>query len=150
MAAETAGTEDAANAAAPIGNSQDDGQMIAREERLKVGTEEHETGRVRLRKRVRTEQQSVEVPVQREELVVEREKVHPNSPEARTAAGIDASDREETITLREERPVVDKEIVATETVNVGKRTVEDSETVSGEVRKEEIDVEGEDQTGTHR
>jgi uncharacterized protein (TIGR02271 family) len=119
-----------------------DGEMVAREERLKVGTEQHETGRARLRKRVRTERQNVEVPVQREELVVEREKLDANDPAARSAGRIDAAgDAEETVTLREERPVVDKETVATEKVDVGKRTVQDTETVSGDVRKEEIDVE---------
>ncbi|QCP05121.1 PRC and DUF2382 domain-containing protein [Brevibacterium sp. CS2] len=117
-------------------------QVVAHEERLKVGTEQREAGKARLRKRVVSENQQVEVPVQREELVVERESIDPNSAEARTGS-IDgrADGAEETITLREERPVVDKETVATEKVNVGKRTVTDSETVSGEVRKEQIDVD---------
>lgn len=117
-------------------------QVVAHEERLKVGTEQREAGKARLRKRVVSEKQQVEVPVQREELVVERESIDPNSAEARTGS-IDsrADGAEETITLREERPVVDKETVATEKVNVGKRTVTDSETVSGEVRKEQIDVD---------
>ncbi|MGJ9374230.1 DUF2382 domain-containing protein [Nesterenkonia sp. CF4.4] len=125
--------------------------MIAHEERLKVGTEEREAGQVRLHKRVRTEHQNVEVPVQREELVVEREKVDPNSADARSAGTINEDGREEeTVTLREERPVVEKETVATEKVNVGKRTVQDTETVSGEVRKEEIDVEEDGQPGAKR
>ena len=91
-----------------------------------------------------TEHQQVEVPVEREELVVEREKIDPNSPAGRTGAIGDTEETEETITLREERPVVGKETVATEKVNVGKRKVVDTETVGGEVRKEEIDVEAED------
>lgn len=126
-------------------------EMVAHEERLKVGTEQREAGQVRLHKRVRTENQSVDVPVQREELVVEREKVDPNSAEARSAGQIDeAGHQEEVVTLREERPVVDKETVATEKVNVGKRTVQDTETVSGEVRKEEIDVDGDAEPGRKR
>ncbi|MCH8562746.1 PRC and DUF2382 domain-containing protein [Nesterenkonia sp. LB17] len=126
-------------------------KMVAHEERLKVGTEQREAGQVRLRKRVRTENQSIEVPVQREELVVERETVDPNSAEARSAGTIDDAGRQdEVVTLREERPVVDKETVATEKVNVGKRTVQDTETVSGEVRKEEIDVEGDAEPGAKR
>lgn len=125
--------------------------MVAHEERLKIGTEQREAGQVRLRKRVRTENQSIEVPVQREELVVEREKVDPNSADASSAGTIDDAGREdEVVTLREERPVVDKETVATEKVNVGKRTVQDTETVSGEVRKEEIDVEGDAKPGAKR
>lgn len=120
-------------------------QAVAHEERLKVGKEEHVAGKARLRKRVVSEHQQVEVPVEREELVVEREKIDPNSPAARTGAIGDVNEtEEETITLREERPVVGKETVATEKVNVGKRTVVDTETVGGEVRKEEIDVEADD------
>lgn len=126
-------------------------KMVAHEERLKVGTEQREAGQVRLHKRVRTEHQNVEVPVKREELVVEREQLDPNSAEARPTGRIDeAGQEEEVVTLREERPVVDKETVATEKVNVGKRTVQDTETVSGEVRKEEIDIEGDAQPGTKR
>jgi uncharacterized protein (TIGR02271 family) len=127
-------------------------QATAHEERLKVGTEQHQSGQARLRKRVRTEHQTVEVPVKREELVVERESVDPDSPEARAASKIDgnADAVEETVTLREEHPVVDKETVATEKVNVGKRTVQDTETIEGDVRKEEIEVEGDDRPDTHR
>ncbi len=117
---------------------------MAHEERLVVGKEEHVTGKARLRKRVVTEHQQVDVPVEREELVVEREKIDPNSPAARTGAIDDTGETEETITLREERPVVDKETVATEKVNVGKRKVVDTETVEGDVRKEEIDIEADD------
>ncbi|GAA1139202.1 DUF2382 domain-containing protein [Nesterenkonia lutea] len=126
-------------------------RMVAHEERLNVGTEQREKGEVHLRKRVRTEHQNVEVPVQREELVVEREEVDQNNPGAASAGTInDVGEDEETVTLREERPVVEKETVATEKVNVGKRTVQDTETVSGDVRKEEIDVEGDGPSGANR
>lgn len=119
-------------------------QAVAHEERLKVGKEDQVAGKARLRKRVVTEHQQVDVPVEREELVVEREPVDPNSPQARAGSLDDAEDTEETVTLHEERPVVDKETVATEKVNVGKRKVVDTETVEGDVRKEEIDVETDD------
>lgn len=116
-------------------------QAVAHEERLVVDKQEQVAGKVRLRKRVVTEHQQVDVPVEREELVVERETIDPDSPAARSG-GIDSTEEsEETITLRQERPVVGKETVATEKVNVGKRKVVDTETVEGEVRKEEIDVE---------
>jgi|SRR5690625_4060988 len=119
-------------------------QAVAHEERLKVGKEDQVAGKARLRKRVVTEHQQVDVPVEREELVVEREPVDPNSPQARAGSLDDAEDTEETVTLHEERPVVDKETVATEKVNVGKRKVVDTETVEGDVRKEKIDVETDD------
>lgn len=119
-------------------------QAVAHEEHLVVDKQEHIAGKARLRKRVVTEHQQVDVPVEREELVVEREKIDPNSPAARTDAIDDTAETDETITLREEHPVVGKKTVATEKVNVGKRKVVDTETVGGEVRKEEIDVEAED------
>ena len=128
-------------------------QAVAHEENLVVGKEEHVTGQARLRKRVVTEHQQVDVPVEREELVIEREKIDESSPAARAGTIDEAGETEETITLHEERPVVDKETVATEKVNVGKRKVIDTETVEGDVRKEEIDVETDadtDPRGTSR
>ena len=132
-------------AGAPVADEAGE-QAVAREEHLKVGKQDHVAGKARLRKRVVTEHQQVDVPVEREELVVERETIDPNSPQARSAGGSldNAEETDETITLHEERPVVDKETVATEKVNVGKRKVVDTETVGGEVRKEEIDVEADD------
>ena len=141
------GAENASrSAAAPDNTATDDGgeQAVAHEERLKVGKQAHVTDQVRLRKRVVSERQQVDVPVEREELVVEREKIDPNSREARSGSLDDAADSDETVTLHEERPVVDKETVATEKVNVDKRKVTDTETVSGDVRKEEIDVDSDD------
>lgn len=123
---------------------------VAREERLNVGTQDQVTEQVRLRKRVVSEHQQVEVPVEREELVVERQSIDPDSPEAQAGSLDDAHDSDETITLHEERPVVDKETVATEKVNVGKRKVTETETVDAEVRKEEIDVEQDNQDDTKR
>lgn len=125
------------------GGGQDGEEAVAHEEQLVVGKQDHVAGKARLRKRVVTEHQQVDVPVEREELVVEREKLDQISPAARTGS-IDEQDSEETVTLHEERPVVGKETVATEKVNVGKRKVVDTETVDGEVRKEEIDVDAED------
>ncbi len=122
-----------------------DGTMVAHEERLRVDTQQQEAGRARLRKRVRTETENIEVPVRREELVVEREAIDPDSAEARSTAPIaEGRDEEEVITLKEERPVVEKETVATEKVNVGKRTVQDTEAVTADLRKEEIDVDEDD------
>lgn len=120
------------------GRTTDDAEVTLSEERLNVGTEEREAGHVRLRKYVTTEEEQVTVPVQKEKLVVEREPV-----EGRSAGRIDDSaHQDETITLREERPVVDKETVDVEKVRVGKETVTEQETVSGTVRKEHADIEG--------
>lgn len=105
------------------------------EERLDVGTERRETGQARLRKYVVTETEQVEVPVQREELVVER------TPATGEDRGGTLGDDETVVTLHEERPVVDKETVATENVSLGKKTVTDTETVTEQVGHEEVDVQ---------
>ena len=52
-----------------------DDAMTRSEEELRVGTQTRERGRARLRKYVTTEQQTVTVPVQREEVRVEREPI---------------------------------------------------------------------------
>jgi uncharacterized protein (TIGR02271 family) len=114
-----------------------DDAMTRSEERLKVGTETREAGRARLRKHVVTEHQQVTVPVSREEVVVEREEIT-DANRGAAYAGAAISEEEHEVTLREERPVVDKEAVPVERVRLGTETVRETETVSGEVRKEEI------------
>ena len=111
--------------------------VVAHEERLNVGTERREAGRARLRKHVVTDTQNVEVPVQREELHVDREDLGGKPTDHRI--GEDTAD--ETVTLYEERPVVSKETVATERVGVSKETVSDTENVQADVRHEEIEVD---------
>ena len=115
--------------------------VVVRDEQLNVGTESRESGRVRLRKHSYTDTETVEVPVSREEVVVEREPVDPNSPEALGGTG----DEEVVVTTREEVPVVDKTATA-EKVTVDKNRVQDTERVSGTVQREDVEVEGQDGT----
>lgn len=119
-----------------------DDAMTRSEERLNVGTERVETGRARLRKYVVTEQQQVEVPVTREEVRVEREPI----TDANRDAALDGpaiSEDEHEVVLHEERPVVEKETVPVERVRLDADRVTGTETVDEEVRKEQIDVDGE-------
>ncbi|WP_129657783.1 DUF2382 domain-containing protein [Rothia uropygialis] len=124
-----------------------DNDVVAHEERLAATdqTERRETGQVRLRKHVKTDTETVEVPVRHEEVQVERTKIDPDSAEARQAAAGNefGEDEDVTVTAYEERPVVDTETVATERVSLNKQAREDTETVSGQVRKEEIEVDDE-------
>ena len=120
-----------------------DTAMTRSEEQLRVGTETRETGRARLRKHVVTEQQNVTVPVSREEVTVEREPItDANRGAARSGPAI--SDEEHEVTLRAERPVVEKEAVPVERVRLGTQTHTEHETVGGEVRKEQIEVDSDD------
>ena len=110
--------------------------MTRSEERLNVGTERVETGRVRLRKYTVTEEQQVKVPVTHEEVRLEREPVGDGD-----TSGARIADEEREITLHEERPKVEKETVPVEKVRLGKETVRDEQTVSGRVRKERVEVD---------
>ena len=123
-----------------VSGRETDAAMTRSEEELRVGTAQRETGRVRLRKHVVTENQQVSVPVSREEVTLEREPItEANRGEAYDGPAI--SEEEHEVTLHAERPVVDVEAVAVERVRLGKETVTDQETVGGEVRKEEIELD---------
>ncbi|MDQ4488857.1 PRC and DUF2382 domain-containing protein [Sinomonas sp. ASV486] len=121
-----------------------DDAMTRSEERLHVGTEQRETGRARLRKYVTTENVTKTVPVQREEVRLERE---PITDENRDAAmdGPDLSEEEHEVTLHEERPVVDTETVPVERVRLGTETQTDERTVSRDTAKEHIEADGVDE-----
>ncbi|WP_238695358.1 DUF2382 domain-containing protein [Ornithinimicrobium flavum] len=114
-----------------------EGSMTLHEEQVDVGTERVETGRVRLRKHVVTDQETVTVPVQREEFEVVREPVA--GEDARDGARLGEDEAE--VTLHEERPVVDKDVVATERVGLEKQTVTDEQQVVTDVSHEEVDVD---------
>ncbi|MEU8234794.1 PRC and DUF2382 domain-containing protein [Actinoplanes sp. NPDC048967] len=119
-----------------------DDAMTRSEERLVTDTHTEEAGRARLRKYVVTEQEQVSVPVSREEVRLEREPI----TDANRGAALDGptiSEEEHEVTLHAERPVVDTEAVPVERVRLGKETVTDTERVSGEVRKEQIEFDDE-------
>jgi len=110
--------------------------MQLREEQLRATKTPVEAGEVRVRKEVTTEHKTLDVPVQREEVVIER---HPASSRA-SAADIQSGE-EVRIPVMEEKVNVEKQAVVKEEVSVGKRTVTDHEQVSGDVRKENVRVE---------
>lgn len=119
----------------------EDDAMTRSEERLQVGTESRQTGRARLRKYVTTEEQTVTVPVTREEVRVEREPItDENRGEA--LSGPDITEDAYEVTLHEEQPVVATEAVPVERVRLEKEQVTDQEEVTGQVRKEHIEAEG--------
>jgi uncharacterized protein (TIGR02271 family) len=115
--------------------------MTVSEERLNVGTEQREAGRARLRKYVVTENVTQTVPVQREEVRVEREPITEANRDA-AMSGPDITEDEHEVVLHEERPVAQKETVPVERVRLDTETVTEQETVGEDVRKERVDVEG--------
>jgi uncharacterized protein (TIGR02271 family) len=122
-----------------------DDAMTRSEEELRVGTQTRERGRARLRKYVTTEQQTVTVPVQREEVRVEREPITDANLDAATS-GPDIYEEDHEVTLHEEEPVVEKRAVPKERVRLDTETVTDERQVSEDVRKEQIEVDGDQST----
>ena len=121
------------------GLDQEDEARVRRvEEELVAGTREREVGAVRVRKRVITEHQRMEVPTRREEVRVDRVPV-----EGEVGAEAEIGEDEVVIPVTEEEVVVEKRPVAKEEIRIRKDVVEDTETVEEDVRREEVDVDDE-------
>jgi uncharacterized protein (TIGR02271 family) len=123
-----------------------DDAMTRSEEELRVGTAKRERGRARLKKYVVTEEVSQTVPVQREEVRVEREPIT-DANRDRATGGPDISEEEHEVVLHEEEVVTEKRAVPKERVRLDKETVTDEQTISDQVRKEQIDTEGVEKKG---
>ncbi len=115
------------------------GDSVTRsEEELRVGKREVEAGSVRLRKWVETEPVEADVELRRETAHVTREAIDQPVSDA-------AFDEQEIeVPLHAEEPVVQKQVVAKERVGIEKDAETERETVRDEVRKERIEVEGDD------
>ena len=117
-----------------------DQAMTRSEEELHVGTTERESGRARLRKYVVEDEVTETVPVQREEVRIEREPI--------TGANIDSategpaiSDEEHEVVLHEEEVVAEKRAVPKERIRLDKDQVTDERQVSETLRKEQVDID---------
>ena len=131
------GNSEALDAQSKSARAAEGARIQVREEELQAHKQRVETGAVRVRKEVVTEHRTIEVPVQREEIVIERQ--------APTGEPIE----EIRIPVSEEQVTVEKRLVVKEEVTVGKRVVEGTERVGGEVRKEVIRVEREGDVDIH-
>jgi uncharacterized protein (TIGR02271 family) len=104
------------------------------EEELVAGTREREAGAMRIRKRVRTERERLDVPVRREEVHIER------VPVSEGTEGVEIGEEEVVVPVTETEVVVSKRAVVKEELRVRKDVVEGTEVVEEDVRREEIDV----------
>lgn len=121
-------------------------RMPLREEQLDISKRREPAGAVNLRKEVVEEQQTIDVPVSREEVVVEKKVVPETAGEAMGEGPIGTG---ETIRIpvSEERVEVTKRPVVTGEVEVHKREVQDTEQVRDTLRREEARL---DRTGNPR
>lgn len=114
----------------------DDGSVVRHEEEVHVGKERVATGNLRLRKHVVNEQQTVSVPVEREEYKLQREPIRDGEN-----VGGKLGEEEVSVTTYEERPVVEKDVVAKERVGLDKDVVRENQQVTTNVAKEEVVLE---------
>jgi len=124
------------------GISNEEQRLQLRGEMLRTYKERVGTGEVRLRKEVVSENRSVDVPVTREEVVIERVGASDAGPVSGNIGDI-GEGQEVRIPVSEERVRVEKEPVVTGEVRVGKRAVQDTKRVDDTVRHEEVRVEKE-------
>lgn len=114
------------------------GTLERREEQLRVDKQPVQRGEVRVGKEVVEQEQSVDVPVTREEVHLERRTVD------RPASGEAFTDQEVAIPVTEERAQVSKEARVVEELDVEKEAYEDTQRVTDTVKKEQFRVEGEE------
>ena len=128
-----------ANRAAATEQRDANGEIIRSEEQLNVDKERVQSGEVRLRKYVVHETETVEVPVEREEVRVTRE---PITEADRANYDGNIGEQEASVTLHEDRVNVSKESVPVEKVALDKDTVRETQQVTEDVAKERIETDG--------
>jgi uncharacterized protein (TIGR02271 family) len=107
-----------------------------REEELRARKEQVETGHVQIGKEVVEEQRTLEVPVTREEVTIDRRPVDRQPSDAPIGSDTETI----RVPVREERVEVEKTPVVYEEVGVGKRQVTETQQVTDTVRREEARI----------
>jgi len=133
------GTTDRGVVGDDVSGTETDNAMTRSEEELRVGKTQRETGRARLRKYIVSEDVQTTVPVQREEVRIEREPITDANVSAATD-GPALSEEEHEVVLHAEQPVVQKDVRPVERVRLDKDTVTEEVQVNETVRKEQIEM----------
>lgn len=116
------------------GNLRDEQHMRLHAEQIQAYKQPAQVGEVVLHKEVVTEQQTIDVPVSREEVVIERRVLANETPATGELMGEDQTIR---IPVNEERVNVTKRVVTTGEVVVGKRDHQEIQHFSDTVQREE-------------
>jgi uncharacterized protein (TIGR02271 family) len=109
-----------------------------KEEQLDVSKERVQAGEVEVHKEIVEELETVNVPVTREEVYVERRSVNEETTD--TVSGDDETIR---VPIMEEKVEVHKKPVVKEELVVGKREVQETEKVRENLKHEEVSIESE-------
>jgi uncharacterized protein (TIGR02271 family) len=124
----------------PAASDAENVTLELREERLDVRKERVVTGDVAIRREVVEDKRTIEVPIRREEVVIERTNAASGDPDGATTETI-------RIPVKEERIDIVKTPVDLEEVSVSTRPVEELQEAKAIVRREELRVESLGQTG---
>jgi uncharacterized protein (TIGR02271 family) len=126
-------------------NDRDRASIKLYEERLRAGKTRRSLGDVTVGKRVETEVARVEVPLEKERVIIERS--NPTDANAPIGVGEQAFQEGEVarIEVYEEVPDIRKETVVREQVNVRKEVQQETATAEERLRREELDVKSEGQ-----
>lgn len=118
----------------------DEGTLQLRKEELDINKSNVQVGEVTLSKEVVEDQQTVNVPVMHEEVVIERRPISNSDSSSDSTIG---SDNNETITIpvSEEKVDVGKHTVVTEEISAFKRQVEDSQEINETLKREEAKID---------
>lgn len=115
-----------------------------REEELTVQKQRGEAGRVHLHKDIVEEPQSVDVPVTREQVTVER---MPRQGAAGDVGPDAFQERDIEVPVMGEEVTAEKRAKVGEEVHLHKQQVTENQRFSDTVRKEHVNIEGQDQQG---
>jgi uncharacterized protein (TIGR02271 family) len=120
-------------------------RMIRYEEDLQPQTVQRQAGEVTVTKNVVEETKTIEVPVRREEVHVERRPVTESAASSTDQAAFTREGQTIRVPVMEEEVQVNKVARPVEEVVVTKTGTEDTRQVSDTVRKEQFDIQGADQ-----
>jgi uncharacterized protein (TIGR02271 family) len=107
------------------------------EEHLRVGTEVIETGKVHISKKVIEEPYDVELPVFKEEVIVEKKSINEYIDGEAPGIRLDG----ETTIIPVVKEVIIKRLLLVEEIYITKRRTEDTVAIHETLRKEEVTVE---------
>src|SRR5918997_6795882 len=122
---------------APTGAGADEAEFVRSEEELSVGKQQVQAGTARLRKWVETEPVTADVELHREAARVTREPI--NQP----VSGAEIGEQEIEVPLSAEQATVSKQAVAKERIGIDKEMETETQTISDELRKERVEIDGE-------
>jgi uncharacterized protein (TIGR02271 family) len=108
------------------------------EEQLHISKEWKETGRVLISKTVAEEEVNYQVPVQQEELVIERKEINQYVDEAPPATRYEGNTT--IVSVLKEVLVVEKKLLLVEEVHITKRKTENVVSGTETLRKEEVNI----------